>query len=394
MVGWLAAIWYSVASVGLAFADARTTSPSAPPSQRLTTLLTERRDTLAQLADSLPWSGQPGAYNSDGEVRIATSAELHKAQLAVSSLGAKRIELCRSYVNAMRSIERKVEALYQAGAHGGEAEKHYRARTRRLTAEVELLTETIRARGDVPTSQESARLNELRIVRRDAARLCVEACTAAIECDLITYQEMVSAWMALHEARLGCCATTAERLTESENLAQCFAQWEEKTKRALDNDGASPDQLRVATVMRFDSAVKLETERLPTVSEHQRPAAIAELKKLRQQLRDSKARYADAMLAAYETETVPLDALLRAWAGSRQGELDACANRTEREQVLKKWKSRLLEIERRLDAQTAPDGERGSGQRHLYLQSKVARLDVEIQRERLDAQPEFKEVAP
>jgi hypothetical protein len=394
MVRWLAAIWYSAASVGVVLADVGTPSPTVQPSPRLSALLTERRDTLAQLADALPWSGQPGAYNSDGEVRIATSAELHKAQLAVTSLEAKRIELCRSYADAMRSIERKVEALYQAGARGGEAAKLYRARTRRLTAEIDLLSETIRARGNAPTAQETARLNELRVARRDAAQLCVDTCKAAIESDTITYQEMVSAWMRLHEARLALCATAADRLKECEDLSQTSAKWEERTRRAVDGDGARPDQLRFATVTRLESAVALEKERLSTLDSEQRPAAIAELKKLRQRLRDARTRYAEGILAAHETETVPLDALLRAWAGAWHSELDACVIRTEREQVLKKWKARLLEIERRLDAQTVPDGERGSSERYLYLQSKVARLDVEIQRELLDAELAIREVVP
>lgn len=354
------------------------------PQGQLAFMLRERCDALHQALESHWTDASFPEFYDVFEVIGITVRDSTLAKLRLCRVPSERVALRKEYLNRTRSTEEYVEALYLAGARGGEAERMARVRTRRLTAEIELLDEMICAHGGSPTVLESNELTALRLARRMEAEKWAEACEAAMETDVIGYEELVSAWIARHDARLACNMTAAERLTECESLAKTFATWAEKTELLMHSDGGSTRQLLNAQAMRLKATLVLQEARFMALGRAQRVAAAAQIKKIKYELRDTQSRYAEEILTKYYEHVVPLDTVLQAWADACTAAVDACENRTEQVQVLDGWRNRVLETENRLDERTKPDGVLGNSDRYFFLRCKAARLAIDIRREQIN----------
>jgi hypothetical protein len=85
-----------------------------------------------------------------GDLLTATR-NLLTAELAVAKTPGQRIAAHKRHVEDVRQCEQKIEALFDVGARGGEAEKYATARYHRETAEIALVEACIAAGLPYPT---------------------------------------------------------------------------------------------------------------------------------------------------------------------------------------------------------------------------------------------------
>lgn len=88
------------------------------------------------------------AYETDTvpfEQMIQAHRELLEAELQLADTAKDRIAVREAMVQNAKQMEAKIEALYQAGSRGGEAEKYSHAKALRLQAEIDLCHERIAA---------------------------------------------------------------------------------------------------------------------------------------------------------------------------------------------------------------------------------------------------------
>ena len=91
------------------------------------------------------------AYETDTvpyEQMIQVLRELRDAELQFADTAKDRIAVLEKMVQKAKRLETKIEALYQAGARGGEAEKYAHAKAVRLQAEIDLSRERIASLSD------------------------------------------------------------------------------------------------------------------------------------------------------------------------------------------------------------------------------------------------------
>ncbi len=68
-----------------------------------------------------------------------------EAHLAAATTPDQRVSACEERLKAAGQIESKIEALFRTGSRGGEAVTYTMAQRARLSAEIELLEEKLRA---------------------------------------------------------------------------------------------------------------------------------------------------------------------------------------------------------------------------------------------------------
>ena len=76
---------------------------------------------------------------------IEAKLALNEAQLAVATTRKQRLDIMQRNVALLRQMEKKTELLYRVGTRGGEAARYARAKRTRLTAEIELMREQLKA---------------------------------------------------------------------------------------------------------------------------------------------------------------------------------------------------------------------------------------------------------
>jgi hypothetical protein len=74
---------------------------------------------------------------------VQTFRELRDAELQLAKTAEDRIQVCKRMVQNAKAYEGIIEAKYQAGESGGEAEKYNHIKAVRLQAEIDLCREQI-----------------------------------------------------------------------------------------------------------------------------------------------------------------------------------------------------------------------------------------------------------
>ena len=118
-----------------------TGAPQAPPANapmtgELASLLKER-EALAKKF----YVACTAAYNAETvtlDLLIGARRELLEAELDLATGSAAKIKVLERHVDLAKQVENKIEALYKAGARGGEVEKHMAAKLDRVKLQIDL----------------------------------------------------------------------------------------------------------------------------------------------------------------------------------------------------------------------------------------------------------------